>query len=43
MLVTPGLGTLDEDGQWIDEHARVAAQALVRSMEIVREAAGTGD
>lgn len=42
MFLTPGLGTLDEDGQLIEERARLSAQALVRSMEIVCDAAGVG-
>ncbi len=41
MFITPGLGTLDEDGQL--KRAWLAAKALVRSMEIVCEAAGLGD
>lgn len=40
MFITPGLGTLDEDGQLIEERARLSARALIRSMEIVCEAAG---
>lgn len=40
MFITPGLGTLDEDGGLIEERARLSALALVRSMEIVCEAAG---
>lgn len=43
MFITPGLGTLNEDGQLIEERAWLAAKALVRSMEIVCEAAGLGD
>lgn len=43
MFVTPGLGTLDADGQLIEERAWLAAKALVTSMEIVCEAAGVGD
>jgi hypothetical protein len=43
MFVTPGLGTLDADGQLIEERAWLAAKALVASMEIVCEAAGVGD
>jgi hypothetical protein len=40
MFITPGLGTLDEDGRLIEERAKLSALALVRSMEIVCEAAG---
>ncbi len=43
MFITPGLGTLDADGQLIEERAWLAAKALVTSMEIVCEAAGVGD
>ena len=43
MFVTPGLGTLDEHGQLIEERAWLGAKALVKSMEIVCEAAGVGD
>ena len=42
MFVTPGLGTLDEEGRLIEENAQVAGRALVRAMEIVCEAAGVG-
>lgn len=40
MFITPGLGTLDDDGALIEDYARLSAQALVRSMEIVCEIAG---
>ncbi len=40
MFITPGLGTLDAEGQLIEERAWLSAKALVRSMEIVCEAAG---
>lgn len=43
MFITPGLGTLDEDGQLIEERAWLGAKALVKSMEIVCEAAGVGE
>lgn len=43
MFISPGLGTLDADGQLIEERAWLAARALVRSVEIVCEAADLGD
>ncbi len=43
MFITPGLGTIDQHGDLIEEHAWLAAKALVRSMEIVCDAAGIGD
>jgi hypothetical protein len=43
MFISPGLGTLDEHGQLIEERAWLAARALVRSVEIVCDAAGVGD
>lgn len=43
MFITPGLGTLDDDGALIEDYARLSAQALVRSMEIVCEIAGVGE
>jgi hypothetical protein len=43
MFITPGLGTLDLDGALIEERAWLGAKALVRSIEIVCEAAGLGD
>jgi hypothetical protein len=39
MFLTPGLGTLDEQGNLIESNAVGAAKALVRSMEIVCEVA----
>lgn len=43
MFITPGLGTLDADGQLIEERAWLAAKALVESMRLVCEAVGVGD
>lgn len=43
MFITPGMGTLDDDGELIEDYARLSAQALVRSMEIVCETAGVVD
>jgi hypothetical protein len=43
MFISPGLGTLDDDGMLIEDYARLSAQALVRSMEIVCETAGVVD
>lgn len=40
MFITPGLGTLNQDGELIEEYARLSAQALVRSVEIVCDMAG---
>ncbi len=42
MFVTPGLGTLDSDGQLIKSRAEIAARALVKSIEIVCRHAGVG-
>jgi hypothetical protein len=42
MFVTPGLGTLDADGQLIVDRAVLAAKALVKSVEIVCRHAGVG-
>lgn len=43
MFLTPGLGTLDEEGDLIKENATLAAQALVRSIEITCKYAGLTD
>ena len=43
MLLTPGLGTLDADGELNAEYATLAVKALVKSVEIVYEYAGLGD
>ncbi|MFC2053552.1 hypothetical protein ACFLV7_04530 [Chloroflexota bacterium] len=40
MLITPGLGTLDEDGESVEEPASLAAKALVSATEIVCKHAG---
>ncbi len=42
MLLNPGLGLLDRDGQLIDERAGVAARCLVKATEIVCRHAGLG-
>ncbi len=43
MFLTPGLGTLDEEGDLISENAILAAQALVRAVEITCKYAGLVD
>ena len=43
MLLNPGLGLLDRDGELIAERAELAANALVKSVEIVCRHAGLGD
>ncbi|UCG03476.1 MAG: hypothetical protein JSW11_05670 [Candidatus Heimdallarchaeota archaeon] len=43
MFLTPGLGTLDEEGNLITERATLAAQALVRAVEITCKYAGLTD
>jgi hypothetical protein len=43
MFLTPGLGTLDEEGDLIKENASLAAEALVRSIEITCKYAGLTD
>ncbi len=43
MLLTPGLGTLQADGELNVEFATLAAKALVKSVEIVCQHAGIGD
>ncbi len=40
MILAPGLGTLDENGELMEEPTRLAVRALVRSTEIVCKAAG---
>ncbi len=40
MFLTPGLGTLDEEGELIKEYAKLAAQALVKAVEITCKYAG---
>lgn len=43
MFLGPGLGTLDEDGNLIEEYAVLGAQTLVRAVEIVCRYAGLED
>jgi hypothetical protein len=43
IFISPGLGTADEDGQVIDDKARMAVRGLVRAMEIVSQYAGILD
>ena len=43
MFLTPGLGTLDEEGDLITENASLAAQALVQAVEITCKYAGLTD
>jgi hypothetical protein len=40
IFLSPGLGTLDEDGRLIEEYARLGAKSLVKAMEIVCKHAG---
>jgi hypothetical protein len=43
MFLGPGLGTLDEDGNLIEEYAVLAAKTLVKAVEIVCKYAGLSD
>lgn len=43
MLLNPGLGLLDDDGQLLPDRARLAARALVESINIVCRHAGIDD
>lgn len=43
ILISPGLGTTDENGQIIDETFRYAVKALVKLMEIIAKYAGLLD
>ena len=43
MFLGPGLGTLDEDGNLIEEYAVLAAKTLVKAVEIVCTHAGLRD
>jgi hypothetical protein len=43
IFLSPGLGTLDEDGQLIEEYARLGARSLVKALEIVCKHAGLAD
>jgi Aminotransferase class-V len=40
IMISPGLGTLDEDGNLIKENMRYAVKGLVRAIEIVSQYAG---
>lgn len=40
ILISPGLGTTDEDGQLIEDRMRLALRALVRLLEIIARHAG---
>ena len=43
MFLGPGLGTLDEDGNLIEEYAVLAAKSLVKAVEIVCKYSGLSD
>jgi hypothetical protein len=43
MFLGPGLGTLDEDGNLIEEYATLAAKTLVKAVELVCKYAGLTD
>ena len=43
MFLGPGLGTLDEDGNLIEEYAVLGAKTLVKAVEIVCKYAGLSD
>ncbi len=43
VFLSPGLGTLDENGQLIEEYARIGAKSLVKALEIVCKHAGLVD
>jgi hypothetical protein len=43
MFLGPGLGTLDEEGNLIEEYAVLAAKTLVKAIEIVCKYAGLND
>ena len=43
MFVTPGMGTLDVDGNLIEEYAQIAAKSLVGALNIVNKYAGLSD
>jgi hypothetical protein len=40
MFIGPGLGTLDNDGNLIEEYARLGAKSLVAAINIVNKHAG---
>lgn len=39
-FISPGMGTVDEEGELIEEDTRLAVRALVRAKEIVCKHAG---
>lgn len=41
LLITPGLGTIDEDGALIEDRMRLAVRALVKMVEILCKHSGT--
>ena len=43
IFLSPGLGTLDEDGGLIEEYARLGVRSLVKALEIVCRHAGLAD
>jgi hypothetical protein len=43
IFLSPGLGTLDEEGQLIEEYARLGAKSLVMALAIVCKHAGLAD
>lgn len=43
MFLGPGMGTLDEEGNLIEEYAVLGAKTLVKAIEIVCKYAGLGD
>jgi len=43
MMIAPGLGTLDEEGELLEEPARLAVRGLVKATEIVCRVAGLVD
>ena len=43
MFLGPGLGTLDQEGNLIEEYATLAAKSLVKAVELVCKYAGLSD
>ncbi|MEM7346009.1 MAG: hypothetical protein AAF485_17355 [Chloroflexota bacterium] len=43
IFLSPGLGTLDVDGNLVEERARLGARSLVKAIEITCKHAGLGD
>jgi hypothetical protein len=43
MFLGPGMGTLDAEGNLIEEYATLGAKTLVKAVEIVCKYAGLGD